>query len=262
MTILKKCCVMLYLILVCLCVVPAQKAETRLYDFECNQYDESVLGSSPQRLISLKKKRGKAIIKLESTDCTRSVESLAFAKDAPTDKTFLEQTELVDYDSSDIQELSQKLGLPDSSVLDSVKATLIFLKPAIQYDARLAQEINGGLSYGRSASETVRTGLGTCSEYTNVFIALMRLNAIPCKFIAGFLENGGQFMLHSWAEFYLPESGWIPVDPQIGGRLGVTSHYVKLAEGLDFKDTRLDFPNLYLNVRKVKTVTKKSRLGE
>ena len=49
---------------------------------------------------------------------------------------------------------------------------------------------------------------------------------IPCKFISGLYVNERapssktkksavpQFMLHAWAEVYIPEMGWIPCDPR------------------------------------------------
>lgn len=56
---------------------------------------------------------------------------------------------------------------------------------------------------------------GDCSEYSYLFVALCRAVGIPARVQAGFAfsgyteetENG-----HMWAEYYLEEYGWIPVD--------------------------------------------------
>ena len=57
--------------------------------------------------------------------------------------------------------------------------------------------------------------VGDCSEYSYLFVALCRAARIPARIQAGFafhrssetLEDG-----HMWAEYYLKNYGWIPVD--------------------------------------------------
>ncbi len=67
----------------------------------------------------------------------------------------------------------------------------------------------------RGALWALENGAGDCSEYSYLFVALCRAAGIPAKIQAGFafhrpsetLENG-----HMWAEYYLENYGWIPVD--------------------------------------------------
>ncbi len=67
----------------------------------------------------------------------------------------------------------------------------------------------------RGALWALENGAGDCSEYSYLFVALCRAAGIPAKIQAGFafhhssetLENG-----HMWAEYYLQNYGWIPVD--------------------------------------------------
>jgi transglutaminase-like putative cysteine protease len=57
---------------------------------------------------------------------------------------------------------------------------------------------------------------GDCSEFSYLFVALCRAAGIPAKIKVGYAfqrdtqseENG-----HMWAEYYLENYGWIPVDP-------------------------------------------------
>lgn len=67
----------------------------------------------------------------------------------------------------------------------------------------------------RGALWALENGAGDCSEYSYLFVALCRAAGIPAKIQAGFafhrpsetLEDG-----HMWAEYYLENYGWIPVD--------------------------------------------------
>lgn len=67
----------------------------------------------------------------------------------------------------------------------------------------------------RGALWALENGVGDCSEYSYFFVALCRAAGIPARIKAGFafhratesLEDG-----HMWAEYYLGNYGWIPVD--------------------------------------------------
>jgi hypothetical protein len=67
----------------------------------------------------------------------------------------------------------------------------------------------------RGALWALENGTGDCSEYSYLFVALCRAAGIPARIQAGFtfhhpsetLEDG-----HMWAEYYLENYGWIPVD--------------------------------------------------
>jgi len=70
-------------------------------------------------------------------------------------------------------------------------------------------------SFERGALWALENRVGDCSEYSYLFVALCRAVGIPAKIEAGFgfhssneiTENG-----HMWAEYYLENYGWIPVD--------------------------------------------------
>lgn len=57
---------------------------------------------------------------------------------------------------------------------------------------------------------------GECGDYSALFVALERSLGIPSRPIIGFWANPQYGSTHVWAEFYLPNYGWIPVDPTIG----------------------------------------------
>lgn len=73
----------------------------------------------------------------------------------------------------------------------------------------------------KGALSGLLTGQGVCDEYSFLFTALCRASGIPSRVIAGYWvedEIREDSMIdisegHSWSEFYLPDVGWIPVEP-------------------------------------------------
>ena len=157
---------------------------------------------------------------------------------------------LVEY-IENVMDIYHKLDLSSLSEYQCAKTILTFLVSVLKYDNELAAEISSGLSYGKSASWVLENKKGTCGEYSNLFIALMRLKGIPCKFVTGLYCSSGQVTFHAWAEFYDSRNGWIAVEPQ-GGILGVSSNHIKLKEGIDFADTNFDMAKCDFKIRCIK----------
>ncbi|MGI6066709.1 MAG: S-layer homology domain-containing protein [Bacillota bacterium] len=81
----------------------------------------------------------------------------------------------------------------------------------------------------KGALNAIRTGEGVCEDYTDLFVASARALGIPARWKSGYLylpkeynnppyikENGTldiTLMRHTWPEFYLPEIGWVVLDP-------------------------------------------------
>jgi hypothetical protein len=70
-------------------------------------------------------------------------------------------------------------------------------------------EINGAL-------RAAQTGLGSPHDLVCVCVAMLRAAGIPARPVIGIEDRpalrGGSTLV-SWAEFYLPEAGWVPFDP-------------------------------------------------
>lgn len=229
----------------------------KYYKLEINQFDYSVLNSYPQTVLNIKNKKNKAIVKLKTKGTLNRynlVNSNSEFKNGFSDieRIYLQSSDLIDYDKENIGLVYKKLQLSTLSEFQCAKTILKFLTAVIKYDSKLAEEISSGLNYGKSASWVLENNKGTCGEYTNLFIALMRLRGIPCKFVTGLYYSDQQVTFHAWAEFYDNNNGWVAVDPQ-GGMIGITSNHIKLMEGIDLKDT--NFNMLTCNF-KIKQITK------
>ncbi|MCX7953831.1 MAG: hypothetical protein N3A01_01425 [Bacteroidales bacterium] len=82
---------------------------------------------------------------------------------------------------------------------------------------KLDYEMAGGWDI---APTILKRGTGSCSEYTFSYIALCRAAGIPARYVGSLVMRGDEVSIdntyHRWAEIYLPEYGWIPVDANAG----------------------------------------------
>ncbi len=65
---------------------------------------------------------------------------------------------------------------------------------------------------------TLASRSGKCADISSVFVALARAAGVPAREVFGLrLGRPGETDVtdghHCWAEFYLPGTGWVPVDP-------------------------------------------------
>ncbi len=71
-----------------------------------------------------------------------------------------------------------------------------------------------------TAPTVLARGNGSCSEYSFVFISMCRSAGIPARYVGTIAKRGDNRTIddvfHRWVEVYLPNYGWIPVDPSGG----------------------------------------------
>jgi len=83
--------------------------------------------------------------------------------------------------------------------------------------SKMYYEMTGGWN---TAPTVLARGNGSCSEYTFVFISMCRAAGVPARYVGSVAERGEAASMddvfHRWVEVYLPNYGWIPVDPSGG----------------------------------------------
>ncbi len=66
----------------------------------------------------------------------------------------------------------------------------------------------------------LKRGSGSCSEYTYSFVALCRAAGLPARYQGSVVVRGDDASIdeafHRWAQIYLPNYGWVPVDANRG----------------------------------------------
>jgi transglutaminase-like putative cysteine protease len=123
---------------------------------------------------------------------------------------FLEPNDMVpltDRFASIAEEQTLGIGGP----MDRSRAIYDYVLDRMSYD-------KSGDGWGRGdANYACDVGAGNCTDFHSLFIALHRSLDTPARFWIGFPlpaergegEIGGY---HCWAEFWLPDVGWVPVD--------------------------------------------------
>jgi len=83
--------------------------------------------------------------------------------------------------------------------------------------ANMYYELAGGWNV---APTVLKRGSGSCSEYSFVYIALCRAAGLPARYAGSVVIRGDDAssdeVFHRWVEVYLPNYGWIPIDPSGG----------------------------------------------
>jgi transglutaminase-like putative cysteine protease len=83
--------------------------------------------------------------------------------------------------------------------------------------------------------DVLRQGKGVCQDFAHLMIAVLRSFGVPARYVSGYIHRPGQeSQSHAWAEAWLPEVGWVAMDPTHDRLL--TDDLVKVAIGRDFTD--------------------------
>lgn len=150
-------------------------------------------------------------------------------KDIPNyiKNTYTKSKKFWESDKKIIQSNAQKLFLPQKNVSENAYEIYKYIINNFEYDNNVQNQsfVNRKGAYNTISSKNPIS----CMEFTDVFIALARSNKIPAREINGYaisnyellntpqsinLKNGD--LLHSWAEFYDPNFGWVQIDPTWG----------------------------------------------
>lgn len=125
-------------------------------------------------------------------------------------KRFLAADNLVPIDGAIAKEASG-IVRTEMSDIEKIRALYDHLTKTLEYD-----KTGDGWGYG-DALYACDSRKGNCTDIHSLFIGMARSIGIPARFVIGFpLPNGqseGEIPgYHCWAEFYLTDLGWVPVD--------------------------------------------------
>ena len=107
--------------------------------------------------------------------------------------------------------------------------------------------VKGATHVNSSIEHSLSLGAGVCQDFAHLLLGVVRKRGLPARYVSGYLvpesaaspdaklqEVIGGYASHAWAEVYLPDSGWMGLDPTLGKPLGL--QHVRVAYGRDYGD--------------------------
>jgi len=122
----------------------------------------------------------------------------------------------------------------------AVTSIMLWVRDNLKYDSSVTNH---------DAAWTFYNKRGTCENYAQLSLALLRSVGIPARYVSGYLVGGDITVSnylstygyswnagpHAWIEVYYPDIGWVPYEPQ--QTLGfVDDHHVRVSVGTDSSD--------------------------
>ena len=129
----------------------------------------------------------------------------------PVLNMYLGSSEYIQTDNPILQEAANSVVGTETNPYIKAKQLFNFV---VEHMSGFTEGINDALGAFNSQQ-------GECGGYSNLFIALCRAVGVPARPITGIvgIKEGsyywanGDVYTHGWAEFYLPNYGWVSADP-------------------------------------------------
>jgi transglutaminase-like putative cysteine protease len=128
----------------------------------------------------------------------------------------------------------------DGTIAGFVQAASDLIHERFKY-AKGTTHVNSSIEHSLSL------GTGVCQDFAHLLLGVARKRGLPARYVSGYMvpesaaspdarlqEVIGGYASHAWAEVYLPNSGWMGLDPTLEKPLGL--QHVRVAYGRDYGD--------------------------
>ena len=154
---------------------------------------------------------------------------------------YLKPTRYVQSNNPEIASKAKILTEGASNQYEAVTAIVNYVVDKVKYTYNPSEY---------DALNTLRTGVGNCTNYAHLSLALLRASGIPARIVAGItlnkhwrvpIENQQSIVSsmgqgkHAWIEIYFPDLGWLSYDPAQSKQF-TSSRHIKETHGLDYHD--------------------------
>jgi transglutaminase-like putative cysteine protease len=124
-----------------------------------------------------------------------------------------------------LQALKPRTGMRLAEV---VSRTTAYIKSHFQY----ARDVTQASS---PIDDVLEQGKGVCQDFAHLMIAIMRSFGVPARYVSGYIHRvNKESQSHAWCEVWLPDLGWLGIDPTNDRVVG--EPFIKVATGRDYTD--------------------------
>ncbi|MDB5114857.1 MAG: transglutaminase [Mucilaginibacter sp.] len=108
-----------------------------------------------------------------------------------------------------------------------------------QYVYKNFEYIKGVTTVETTLDEIWKLKAGVCQDFAHILTEMLRLLKIPARYVSGYIctdrnDMRGEGATHAWAEAYIPDYGWLGLDPT--NNCIANENHVRLAVGRNFMD--------------------------
>jgi transglutaminase-like putative cysteine protease len=127
-----------------------------------------------------------------------------------------------------------------SALLDRLKPRpgmkLAELVQAVMGHIRARFEYAPDVTHASSpVDDVLELGKGVCQDFAHLVIAVLRSFGVPARYVSGYIHRPNkQSQSHAWCELWLPDLGWLGIDPT--NDQVVDDRFIRVAVGRDFTD--------------------------
>ncbi|MBM3887519.1 MAG: transglutaminase domain-containing protein [Verrucomicrobia bacterium] len=152
----------------------------------------------------------KFLVLLLPADYTKS-KSSGGRRDADAGQ-YLRPSRLIESDAPEVRRVADPLFAGKSSPIEKAKAAYEYPAKVLKFKPQPAA----------GALKALQAGSGDCTEFAALFCALCRAGGVAAR-MTGVFNLGTKKEItasqpnHNATEVFLPEWGWVPVDPNLGG---------------------------------------------
>jgi transglutaminase-like putative cysteine protease len=151
-----------------------------------------------------------------------------YEPDDPGLKEFLLPTELVGLDRNWAADFDLPTPAPNDCVTEYLGELLRAMDQKFNYQV-------SSTDVGTTLEEFSRHRSGVCQDFAHALLAVCREQSMPARYVSGYVKTGqGSEASHAWVEVYLPDIGWVGLDPT--HNQFTDEQYVILAYGRDYND--------------------------
>jgi transglutaminase-like putative cysteine protease len=139
--------------------------------------------------------------------------------------------------SPELEQLAGEIGATERKG----RSPLAFLQDIASGVHRSFSYVKKSTAVNSPIEDALRSRQGVCQDFAHIMIALVRNARIPCRYVSGYLYEGGENAhpsadgaTHAWVEALLPRIGWIGFDPTTNRAAG--EKHIRTAIGRDYAD--------------------------